>query len=138
MTAHPMTRHARGVFTVTATPQPHVEGVGDPGIDRMALHKRFEGDMVGEARGQMLAFRAGVEGSAGYVAMDVVEATIEGRHGSFVLQHGGTMDRGAPQLLVSVVPDSGTGALAGIRGTLAIEIRDGRHFHDFTWQLPVS
>lgn len=138
MTRPAVDRHARGSFTVTITPQPHVDGVGDPGIGRMALHKRFEGDMVGEARGQMLAFRCGIEGSAGYVAMDAVQAVIEGRSGGFVLQHSGSMDRGAPRLLVEVVPDSGTGGLAGIRGTLAIEIREGTHFYDFGYELPVS
>ncbi|WP_242112603.1 DUF3224 domain-containing protein [Luteimonas aquatica] len=131
-----MTRYAHGTFSVTITPQANEEGVGDPSIGRMALHKVFDGDMVGSAKGQMLAVRTEVKGSAGYVAMDCVTATIHGRSGGFALQHSGTMDRGAPQLRISVVPDSGTGELAGIVGTLDIEIRDGEHFYHFTYHLP--
>jgi len=131
-----MTRYAHGTFTVTITPLPAEEGIGDPSIGRMALQKVFEGDMTGSANGQMLAVRSDVKGSAGYVAMDRVAATLDGRSGTFALQHSGTMDRGAPQLRISVVPDSGTGELTGIAGTLDIEIRDGQHFYAFTYHLP--
>jgi hypothetical protein len=131
-----MTRYAHGTFTVTITPLPTEEGIGDPSIGRMALQKVFEGDMVGSAHGQMLAVRSDVKGSAGYVAMDRVAATLDGRSGTFALQHSGMMDRGTPQLRISVVPDSGTGELAGIAGTLDIEIRDGQHFYAFTYLLP--
>jgi hypothetical protein len=132
MTEHP----ARGTFTVTLTPQPAQEGVGDPAIGRMALHKVFEGDLQGTANGQMLAVRGSVDGSAGYVAMDQVQATLDGRQGGFALQHSGTMDRGAPSLRIAVVPDSGSGGLAGISGTLSIDIRDGTHYYDFAYRLP--
>ncbi len=133
-----MTRHARGTFTVTITPQPHEEGVGDAGIARMALHKSFIGELEGVAHGQMLAVRTDTPGSAGYVAMDRVTGTLHGRRGSFSLQHSGTMARGAPTLGVTVVPDSGTDELAGIAGTLAIDIRDGQHFYEFAYALPQS
>lgn len=116
-------------------PQPAEDGVGDPAIGRMALHKVFEGPLAGEARGQMLATRTGTPGSAGYVALDRFEGTLDGRAGGFGLQHSGTMDRGAPTLAIHVIPDSGTGALAGLRGTLAIRIEDGAHFYDFDYTL---
>jgi hypothetical protein len=131
-----MTRYAHGTFTVTINPLPAEEGIGDPSIGRMALQKVFEGDMTGSANGQMLAVRSDVKGSAGYVAMDRVAATLDGRSGTFALQHSGTMDRGTPQLRISVVPDSGTGELTGIAGTLDIEIREGQHFYAFTYHLP--
>ena len=122
-----MSRTARGTFTVTLTPQPHVEGVGAPGIGRMALHKVFDGDMTGVAHGQMLGLMTPTEGSAGYVAMDVVEVTLDGRHGTFALQHSGVMTRGVKDLRVIVVPDSGTAELTGLHGTFDIDIRDGQH-----------
>ncbi len=131
-----MTQHARGTFTITITPQPHVDGVGDPSFGRMGLHKVFAGDLEGTASGQMLAMRTDTPGSAGYVAIDRVTCSLHGRSGGFSLQHSGTMTRGAPELRVSVIPDSGTDALVGIAGTLSIDIRDGQHFYELEYTLP--
>jgi hypothetical protein len=125
-----------GSFSVTITPQAAEAGVGDPLIGRMALHKRFEGGLSAEARGQMLAVRGGVEGSAAYVALDRVEGTLEGRRGSFCLHHRGLMQRGAPTLEVFVVPDSGTDELEGLSGRLGIRIEGKAHFYDFDYELP--
>jgi len=77
-----------------------------------------------------------VKGSAGYVAIDHVTGELDGRKGSFVLQHSGAMNRGAQVLSIMVVPDSGTGELAGLSGTLSINIVDGLHFYDFIYSLP--
>ena len=129
-------RHAQGTFEVRIAPQAHEPGVGDPDIGRMGLHKVFSGDLIGTAHGQMLAVRGAVEGSAGYVAMDIVEATLDGRTGRFALQHSGTMDRGARRLTIAIVPDSGHGELEGIVGTLTIDIRDGLHYYDLAYRLP--
>ena len=131
-----MNAQARGTFDVTVTPAgapPASEGVA---LGRMTLDKRFAGDLAGTGSGQMLTAMTAVAGSAGYVAIERVVGALHGRTGSFVLQHTGTMDRGEPRLLVSVVPDSGTGALAGIAGRLAIDIVDGRHFYTFDYTLP--
>jgi hypothetical protein len=128
-------RRATGRFEVTVTPQPAQDGIGDPVIGRMALHKVFEGPVAGESRGQMLATRTDTPGSAGYVALERFEGALDGRHGGFSLQHSGTMERGAAALAVHVVPDSGSGDLAGLRGTMAIRVEDGRHFYDFDYQL---
>jgi hypothetical protein len=84
----------------------------------------------------MLSAATAVEGSAGYVAMELVTASLGGRSGSFVLQHTGTMTRGEPQLSVTVVPDSGTGELAGIAGKMTIRIEGGKHYYDFEYTLP--
>ncbi len=81
----------------------------------------------------MVAFRAPVKGSAGYVAMERVTGTLGGRSGTFVLQHSGTMDRGASSLRVSVVPDSGTDGLTGLTGTLDIQIDAGKHSYRFDY-----
>jgi len=131
-----MSQRASGTFVVTITPQPQEADVGDPSIGRMALHKVFSGEMTGTARGQMLAVRGGVDGSAGYVAMDRVTATLAGRSGTFALQHSGVMDRGERRLTIAVVPDSGTEALAGIAGSLDIQIVEGVHRYDFAYSLP--
>jgi hypothetical protein len=85
----------------------------------------------------MLASAAAVvKGSGGYVAMERVTGTLKGRTGSFVLQHSGTMTRGAPQLSVTVVPDSGTGQLEGLTGTMTIKIDAGKHSYEFEYALP--
>jgi hypothetical protein len=131
-----MSTHARGTFEVKMTPQPAQDGIGDPGIGRMALDKQFHGDLEATGKGQMLAAGTDVSGSAGYVALERVSGTLHGRSGTFALQHSGTMTRGAPQLSITVVPDSGSGELLGLAGTLAITITDGQHFYDFEYTLP--
>lgn len=81
---------AKGTFEVTLTPQP-AEGTA---LGRMVIDKRFHGDLEAVSQGQMLSAMGTVQGSAGYVAMEVVRGTLQGRRGSFVLQHTGTMNRG--------------------------------------------
>jgi hypothetical protein len=131
-----MSTHARGTFEVKMTPQPAQDGIGDPGIGRMALDKQFHGDLEATGKGQMLAAGTDVSGSAGYVALERVSGILHGRSGTFALQHSGTMTRGTPQLSITVIPDSGTGELLGLAGTLAITITDGQHFYDFEYTLP--
>ncbi len=125
---------AAGPFEVKLTPQPSGE---DAVLGRLAVDKVYRGDLDGTSRGQMLAFSAGVQGSAGYVAMEHVTGTLRGKRGTFVLQHSGTMDRGKPQLLVTVVPDSGTEELAGLSGAMRIDIAaGGAHSYVFEYTLP--
>ncbi|TPG11645.1 DUF3224 domain-containing protein [Rhodanobacter glycinis] len=131
-----MTMHASGTFEVKMAPQPVQDGIGDPGIGRMALDKQFHGDLDATGKGQMLAAGTDVPGSAGYVALERVSGTLHGRRGTFALQHSGTMTRGAPQLSITVVPDSATGELLGLAGKLAITIADGKHSYDFEYTLP--
>jgi hypothetical protein len=133
-----MTRHARGTFEVKMTPQPAQDGVGDPGIGRMALDKQFHGDLEATGKGQMLAAGTEVPGSAGYVALERVSGILHGRRGSFALQHSGTMTRGAPQLVITVVPDSGAGDLLGLAGTLSITVTGGQHGYELEYTLPDS
>lgn len=83
----------------------------------------------------MLAFMSGVKGSAGYVAMERVVGTLHGLAGSFVLQHTGTMTRGVPELSVTVVPDSGTDALAGLSGRMTIKIDGSGHSYEFEYTI---
>jgi hypothetical protein len=124
-------KHAIGTFAVKILPQPAEEKVGDPTVGRLSIDKQFHGDLEATSKGQMLAVGTDVKGSAGYVAMERVAGTLHGRGGTFALQHSGTMTRGTPQLSVTVVPDSGTGELIGLVGTMEIKIVDGEHFYDF-------
>ncbi|HYV07408.1 MAG TPA: DUF3224 domain-containing protein [Blastocatellia bacterium] len=130
-----MTKHASGTFDVKVTPQAPDEKVGDPTVGRMALDKQFHGDLEATSKGQMLVTGTEVEGSAGYVAMERVIGTLHGRKGTFALQHTGTMNRGAPQLSVTVVPDSGTGELVGLAGKMTINIVDKKHLWEFEYTL---
>lgn len=124
---------AAGTFDVKVTPQPAAEGRTTPG--RLSLDKTFRGDLEATSRGEMLAATTAVKGSAGYVAIEEVSGTLAGRRGTFVLQHHGLMNRGAPQLMVTVVPDSGTEELTGLTGTMTIDIRDGKHFYRLEYAL---
>jgi len=104
-------------------------------LGRMSLNKTFAGDLVGTGAGEMLTALTPVQGSAGYVAIERVTGSLQGRTGSFVFQHTGTLDRGAQQLSIAVVPDSGTGELAGIGGRFKLNIVDGQHFYEFEYRL---
>jgi hypothetical protein len=125
-----------GSFEVTLQPLSNAAVSSAPMFGRQLLIKKFSGALEASARGQMLSAGTSTTGSAGYVAIDHVTGTLAGRKGSFVLQHSGTMNRGVPTLSISVVPDSGTDDLAGLTGTLSINIVDGRHFYEFDYSLP--
>ena len=131
-----MMRKISGEFQVKMTPQAFTEGVGDSSIGRMGLDKQFHGDLEATSQGQMLAAGTDTEGSAGYVALERVSGTLDGLSGSFALQHNGVMNRGAPQLTITVVPDSGTGQLRGLAGSMNIRREDGKHFYDLEYTLP--
>jgi hypothetical protein len=126
--------HAVGTFEVKLAPQPPDAGAAAT-LGRLSIDKQFHGDLEGTSRGQMLTAGTDVEGSAGYVAMEVVSGTLHGRRGSFALQHSGTMARGTPSLTIRVMPDSGTGELAGLSGTMSITIAEGRHSYDFEYAI---
>ena len=130
-----MTTRATGTFKVTLTPQAP-EDKADPALARMLLDKQFHGDLEGTSKGQMLAAGTGGKGSSGgYVAMERVTGTLRGRSGAFVLQHTGTMTRGAQELSITVVPDSGTGQLVGLSGKMNINIAEGKHSYEFEYTL---
>jgi Protein of unknown function (DUF3224) len=130
-----VTSHASGTFEVKLTPQA-VEDGADAGLGRMTIDKQFHGDLEGTSKGRMISAMGSVKGSAGYVAMERVTGTLKGRQGSFVLQHSGTMNRGTAKLSVTAVPDSGTGQLEGLAGTLTIKIDAGKHSYEFEYTLP--
>lgn len=102
---------------------------------RMSIDKTFSGDLVASSQGEMLSLRTAVDGSAGYVAIEQVSGTLAGKQGNFALQHYGMMNRGDSFLLLEVIPDSGTGELAGISGKMSIIIEDGQHRYEFEYEL---
>jgi hypothetical protein len=130
-----MTRRVSGPFEVKLVPQPADDFADAVTLGRMTIDKQFHGALEATSKGQMLTGMGAVKGSAGYVAIERVTGTLEGQAGSFILQHSGTMDRGAQQLTLTVVPDSGTDALVGLRGSMAIDISNGKHAYDFTYTL---
>lgn len=130
-----MTKHASGTFQVKVTPQAPDDNGEAGAFGRLFIDKQLHGDLEGTSKGQMLAIMSPVEGSGGYVALERVSGTLDGRTGSFVLQHSGSMQRGASSLAITVVPDSGTGAMAGISGTFAIIIEDGHHSYTFDYVM---
>ena len=131
-----MTNHASGTFEVKLNPQSPEEKPDEPSVSRFSLDKKFQGDLEGTSKGEMLAVSTIVQGSAGYVAMEQISGSLKGRTGTFALQHSGTMNRGAPELRSTVVPDSGTGQLVGLTGKLEIKMADGKHFYEFDYTLP--
>jgi hypothetical protein len=124
--------HATGTFEVKLAPQ----ATDAPSLGRMSIDKQFHGDLEATSKGEMLAAMTETKGSAGYVAMERVTGSLHGRAGSFVLQHSGTMNRGAASLSVTVVPDSGTDKLAGLSGKMAIQVEGGKHSYEFEYSLP--
>lgn len=131
----PDTVTATGTFIVKLAPLATHHAQSDL-LGRMSIDKTFSGDLTGESKGEMLSALTPVEGSAGYVAVERVQGTLGGRTGTFVLQHSGTMDRGAQSLVITVVPDSGTDGLTGLTGRMTISVVDGRHGYEFRYQLP--
>ncbi len=126
----------QGEFEIKRDMQPACD-LGDAvSAMHVRFDKRFSGPLEASSVVQMLGYMTATEGSGAYVAIERIAGTLEGRSGSFVMQHAGTMDRGERSLTVSVVPDSATGELVGLRGMLQIDIVDGRHFYNFDYTLP--
>ena len=128
-------KHAKGTFEVKVTPMAEEPNVGDPMIGRLALDKQYSGGLSGNSKGQMLGISTTIKESGGYVAAERFTGTLDGKKGSFSLQHSGTMQGGKFELNVSVVPDSGTDQLTGISGKMKIIIEGGKHFYELEYTI---
>jgi Protein of unknown function (DUF3224) len=126
---------AAGMFDVKINPLPPYNTSADAKLARMSIDKQFHGDLEATGQGEMLSAGTDTKGSAGYVAIERVTGTLNGRSGAFVLQHNATMTRGAPYLNIVVVPDSGTGELTGLSGTMHIIIDKGKHSYEFQYTM---
>jgi hypothetical protein len=131
----PVSTLAEGTFEVKVLPLATPDGVDTGGFARLSIDKQFSGDLVGTSRGQMVAARTAVEGSAGYVALERVSGALNDRTGSFILQHFGTMRGGTQELKITVVPDSGDGELTGLDGSMRIIIEGGEHSYQFEYTI---
>jgi len=135
---NPMIQHASGTFEVKMQPLGEGDVAAGSSLGRMSLDKQFSGDLQAMGKGEMLAARSDIPTSAAYVAIERVTGTLHGREGSFVLVHKGVMTSEAQRLVIEVVPDTGTGELVGISGTLGIRIEGGKHYYDFDYGLSTS
>ncbi len=131
-----MPHHASGPFEVNLTPLDPAFKAEDNSIGRFSLDKQFHGALEATSKGEMLSGMGTVKGSGGYVAIERVTGTLDGRAGTFILQHNGTMQNGVYHLNVIVVPDSGTAQLTGLQGSMEIIIKEGKHSYDLTYTLP--
>ena len=131
-----VSNHARGTFDVKVIPQGEPDKADGNMLSRVSLDKQFHGELEGSSKGEMLGANTAVKNSAAYVALERVSGTLNGRKGTFILQHSGTMTRGALQQIITVVPDSGTGQLEGISGSMKIDVVQGKHSYDFEYTRP--
>ena len=131
-----MSLHAEGTFEVKNSSLGADDALNGTVIGRFGLDKQFHGDLEGTSKGEMLGAGNPATGTAGYVAIEQVTGALNGRNGSFALQHFGTMEDNNFNLTVKVVPGSGTGDLAGISGTMTITPVNGKHFWKFDYTLP--
>lgn len=132
-----MTAQANGTFDVKVKPLPEDEKVPGVTVGRMSIDKQWKGDIEGTSKGEMMTAGTPVKGSAGYVAVEVVTASIKGRSGTFTFLHNATMKQdGDFNMGIKVIPDSGTGQLVGLTGALTIIIEGGKHSYKFDYTLP--
>jgi hypothetical protein len=127
---------AKGEFDVTMQPlETYARSGGGIELVRMAIDKVFYGDLEARSQGEMLSVLTDDEGSAGYVAIEQVSGSLKGRFGTFALQHFGIMDHGKNRLFLEVVPESGSGELSSLRGSMTIIQADGKHYYEMTFTL---
>jgi hypothetical protein len=124
-----------GTFEISMHPEPPYDAIDGVTLARVRFDKRFVGPLDATSDVNMLAARTPVSGSAGYVAIERVTGALEGKRGTFVLQHMGVMTRGTPSLQVTIVPDSGTGELVGLSGRMDIQIVEGKHLYELDYKL---
>ncbi len=129
-----MSHHAAGTFDVKVQPLPDQ----DDGLKRYRTEKQIHGSLEGTSKGEMLAAGDLKTGNAGYAAAERITGTLDGKHGSFALQHTATMIGGKPDMTVIVTPGSGTGELQGLAGTFTILITEGKHSYTFEYTLPLT
>jgi len=118
---------AHGKIEVTTyLPTPYDEPAAGPALARIHVEETFTGDITGTGVVDFLqVLRA--DGSASFVGVERVTGTLAGRTGSFVLQDSGTVADGSVTGSWFVVPDSGAGELAGLRGEGGFTAALGQH-----------
>lgn len=126
----------KGTFDADLKPlKGYAEGKQGIQLGRMSIDKHYQGDLAATGKGEMLTAMTSTEGSAGYVAIEQVTGELQGKTGSFVLQHFGTMENGSERLILEVVPGSGTGDLTGLSGTMKIIHKGEEKLYEFDAEL---
>ena len=113
---------ARGTFEVRFQTGPAELGGA---VTRQSFTKTFRGDLEGTGSGLMLSCGSPRSGSAGYVAIEIVDGSLSGRSGRFALQQLGMMHAGEQTLHYEVVPGAGEGELSGLTGSLTLIVEPG-------------
>jgi uncharacterized protein DUF3224 len=131
-----MPRTAQGSFEVKVAPLPAGDGTKATSIARYSLDKTYRGDLEGASAGEMMGVGNPASGTAGYVAIEQITGTLDGRNGSFALQHSSSMMNGNFDINIRVSPGSGTGDLEGIAGTLTIIFESSKHLYRLEYTLP--
>jgi len=126
---------AKGPFDVKATPEPPFSESDGRWLGRMLFNKTFTGALAATSVVHMMAARTPEPTSAAYVALERVTGTLDGKTGTFALVHLGLSDRGEKSLRVSVVADSASAELTGLRGEMQIDIVDGKHYYTFEYRF---
>ena len=102
-----------------------VEYDGIP-LRRVHIERSFSGDIEGRSTCELTT--SGLQdGVAAYVAIDVISGTLDGREGTFLLSHRGTVSAAGAVTAGEVVPGSASGGLEGLEGSAEIEVEDGVH-----------
>ncbi len=122
---------AKGGFNAKIIP----EDSDAPTLGMMKLDKAYRGPLEAAGKGRMLTGLGDFKGSAVYVAMERIDGTLDGKKGSFLINHQGVMDRGIQRLEIFVVPDSGSNELKGITGKMTIDVKDRKHFYKFHYDF---
>lgn len=126
---------AQGQFEIESAPEPIDATIQQIGAVRISFRKTFTGPLRAESAVSMLGYMIMDVGSGAYVALERITGMLDGKAGSFCLQHSSTMDRGQPTQAISVIPDSGTDELQGLRGQMRIDIKGELHFYTFEYEL---
>lgn len=131
-----MSAHAAGTFEIDSWEEkPYDEREGAK-LSRTRVTKTFRGEVEGESTAELLMAYGSEEGSAAYSGLERVVGSVHGLSGSFVLQHGATMAGGEGVSSLSVVPDSATGELRGLRGEARISVdENGGHTFELDYEL---
>ncbi len=128
-----------GEFDVELKPiEPTFMADDDNTVNRMTIDKSYRGQLTATGKGEMLSVITAVEGSAGYVAMEIVKGSLDGKEGAFVIQHSGIMGPSGESLNIPIIPNSGSGELSGIVGAMTIKVENGKHFYELEYGLPES
>lgn len=131
--------HAAGTFQVSVKPADASEIGKAAGLGRMTIDKVWSGAIEGTSKGEMTTSAVGA--TMLYVALETMNVTVNGKSGTFVFAHKATMNSTDPKsgvMDIAVVPDTGTGELKGIEGSLQIVIDKSGHSYDFSYTLPTE